>query len=423
MLVPGTILHHFNMEALDAKKYRNEVVNKTLELIRERKDDEVYDVSNFYFLSHPERINPFRVKDRRKAVIQRVKEALQKCYDKKKPMFRDDVGRSSYQERFFFSPSFRDIYVCGLEVECYMISSSGVKDQQRSYNVSRISHIQFKGEMADIMMDLHDRCKEEIQTRFRKVVGEVFEPAAYPPEHKKGICKWPCERMEEASYKRFSQFFDYKPDEKSKKVCFSHRQVIGYDIMPYIVRSDEDDEATVDNTTYVFDNMFINKGELLGLEIPVEDIKRTNFLDTVDRERCSAIISFKLSHVGVGDKGGMTIYLTMSNSKTYCALSYSDRNITSCSEYLENQALYDKGMQGIIKTRKGIDMDGQLQSKKREKEDCDEEEEEPRKQFRNDDSEEDGDDIKDQEDNDDDDEEEEQGQNYKMDQEKFLQLL
>ena len=424
------------MEALTAKKSRNELVNKTLELVRERKDDDdVYDVSNFYFLSHPEKINKNSLKLRRQIVTRTLKERLQELYDKEEEniFIAQMTSSKNHQDKFILNPYFKAIHVAGVEVNCSMVSSN-----ENKYNVSKVNRIQFKGEMANIMTEFQNRCKREIESTFKRTVNDIFQPAAYAKEHNEIACKWPCEQILQACAGKFSHLLDSMDSKERSKICFYNRQVIGQGIIPYIARPNETDDDQdqdegimncVNTSSFVFDNMFMdNKCDIMGIDQPVVNLTGTNFLDTEGRERCSALMSFNLSHVGITSNGGMTLYLNTGHTKMYCTMAHSDSDITSCSEYLENEALHDKDIQSIIKTRKGIDLcGGVLQPPKRTREeDCgdggDENNDEvsQSKKFKSEGQREEVQEVQEVEEEE---EEEEQQQGYKQTQEKFLKMI
>ena len=336
------------MEGLITKKSRNELVNKTLELVTERKHDDygVYDVSKFYFLSHPEKIKENRLKLRRRVVTRTLKEQLQEFYDKEgEPLFIAQMNLS-YEDRFILNPYLKAIHLAGVEVNCSMVSSN-----ENKYNVFKVDSIQFKGEMANIMTEFQTRCKREIESTFNRTVTDILQPATYVKKHNDIECKWWCD--ETLTRCLMADMFEdiFKCTRWEDRICFYNRQMIGQCMVPYIARPNETDDDQDQDEGFVFDNMFMdNKCDIMGIDQPCVNFAGTNFL--YGRERCSALMSFNLSYVGITSNGGMTLYLNIGDTKIYCTMADSDRDITSCSEYLETAALHDKAIQRIIKTRK-----------------------------------------------------------------------
>ena len=369
-------------------------------------------------------------------------------------------GGSSYEQiRYTFREELSNIYFKGVEVNCRLITQSK-KNDNTSYNLSRIGSIEFKGEIKVLINDLLERCQKELIEKHSTPVPAILLSAAYIREHLR-TCKWDCFGIQNycttKNINRYGHFFN-NSTEKDKTICFYTRQLIGQGFFPYVKSEDESENKTDDtyiknnnneevnnksdlkrknpisssqietnviengkkiriensekeietekgaeekdkkiiiedlnekkdevknnikntnynnnynknnnsdcedeneydllmcsNREYLFDNFFMSaSGELMGINKCEISYDESNFLDIVDRDACTAIISFYLHQIGV-TKSGLNLYLKI-DSPIYCTDVMRQNEIKNASDYLENLIYSKTEIQDIlIKTHK-----------------------------------------------------------------------
>ena len=212
----------------------------------------------------------------------------------------------------------------------------------------------FKGELKSIIDELLEKCKKELTETYRQKITEIKMAAMYIPEHNDNLCGWECVRLEKNIQKtpEYSSFFNLEENNNSnyntrnKPLCYYKRQLIGQEIIPFVDDDDADDDGnnngegnliSCKQNEHVFDNLFFMKNELCGIK--KHKIRFTpNFLNTVDRDECSALLGFTLDYVGV-TTDRMNLYLKplSGDNPIYCTNVSSSKDLPKASKYLEEE--------------------------------------------------------------------------------------
>ena len=283
-------------------KRTNDLANKIVEMWIDNDDDELK------LLDYPKNLKDYKNKTRRHFIEQNFNSKLGKLYKKNirilnlKPKM---MTSNSLQNKYNFTDEFKKIIIKGIEVNCRMIttnilssgSSSSLSSSSFSYNLTRIANITFKGNMHNIINNLLEKCKIELQKIYCESVNEIKSIAMYVPLHNDSLCCWPCSQIEANIKKRdkYKVFFKSSNnnnnnnnnndnnyysifDHSNKPLCYNTRQIIGQEIIPYVDNNDDDNDDNNNNDNdndnsddddndeeYVFDNLFY-KDELYGIK-------------------------------------------------------------------------------------------------------------------------------------------------------------
>ena len=335
----------------------------------EPKDDKKQYTSASYFMKH--RLDEFA--DRKVKTVRTIgEEEIMKILDEyntdKVRVVTNPVSKGSgKQTKYAFSEKYKMITFKGVEINCRMITTQASKafgGEEDKYNISRIGDIRFKSKtMQDIFTTIADRVREEVNLYNPNAIVKIHNCAIYARDHAYGNnCYINCPRISKTlkTMDTYKDYFSCNVDQTiENKACYSQRQVIGEQFIPYIDKSDKTDSMD----GLIFDNMYVNpNGNLYGeARNRLLDEKRErslNFFDTVSREPATAFLTFRLDYVGVAQQG-MTIYLAP-HSVIYCTTLSSSLAMDSASEFLNSYALRIKIIKKEVKKRKNIDMDDDI---------------------------------------------------------------
>ena len=327
----------------------------------EEKDDGIFKNFDLELQSYPKRNRAYKekflLKTRRNILSNTLEKCFAKLYASKNckilDMSKVPIAKSG-QIRYTFTKKFSDMVIKGVEVNCRMITTV-MNSANYSFNLSRIGNITFKGKFKKIFDELMINCKNEIE-KFDDQAYTIRSAAMYIRPHNENLCKWPCDEIEKfmknecnflnsdnSNENNDNQFFDNKTC-----ICFSSRQLIGQEIIPFIYDDDDNNEEEDNNEcndeddllptkhNFLLDNLFFdsNDGELCGIKR--EHVKyKPNFLNTVDSDDCTALISFTLQSVGK-NAGGLNLYLKpVKNFPIYCTNIDSVNKLPNAKQYLE----------------------------------------------------------------------------------------
>ena len=351
--------HHFVPKNVNPHRYVKCLGNIFVSLLPEN-----CDFDDFELRRYPTEVHFKRIKDRRLNTTAEMKKKMNSLYRRGTRILnrKFNSGSTSTSIRFDFTPEFARPMMNMIEVSCRIISLTEMNGFSFNYNLQRMGSIQFKGELQTVINDLLERCKTELnEVHFENVVG-MYPSAAYIPEHKVG-CPWECMKIHEHTKKTNHQFFtEYS---SNKPICFHKRQLLGQGLIPYVALDDKADEEKenedpiIDNNeedeTFIFDNMFEdNEGNLAGIRKKKIRYDELNFLNIVDRDAVTALMSCSLSHVGINAKT-ITLYLKCSNNQAiYCTNATSSSEIPNASKFVMDYCYENPKIQNYLVEKHNI---------------------------------------------------------------------
>ena len=372
-------------------KYK-ETITKIINILRKNDND---DTANLELYSYPKKCKvdykKYLLKKRRIQLSESLDRVLNELYDSNYRILEMSKSSSTtnVQVKYTFTKQFKDILIKGLEVNCRMITSDSFSSSSNttSYKLSRIGNITFKGRFKDIFDKLMTKCKEEIAYKYANDNQSlsIRSAAMYVPDHNDVSCYWPCQNIEDFMKNDSKNFFnsesinDYSgggggggfgggfSSSIERITCFSNRQIIGQEILPFIYdEEDDDDDDDNDNdddddddeddekddiipnkqNNFLFDNLFFkaNDDELLGIKREYINYK-PNFLSVVDTDDCTALISFTLHSIGQSSSG-LNLYLKpIKNCPIYCTNIESVKKLPNAKSYLEELVYKSRNVQ------------------------------------------------------------------------------
>ena len=338
----------FSPDMCPPQRHTKNLGNAVISLLKHRENLG----NDFELLSHPPQTNFETIETKRKNTNKRVATKFDKLYNKGIQILTPKPSSNlSHQIRYNFTEEFSKTNFNLIEVTCRLISQVETKD---SFNLARIGCITFKGKLKAIIDKLLEQCKQELNTKHNQNVIGSYLSATYIGEHKFGSCQWPCNKIQDIMKKKYEKYFSNHSSEKP--VCFKKRQIIGQYLVPYIGKTnnnniDDDDE----NETFIFDGMFVDgDGNLAGIKKDKIYYNDVYFLDIIDMDACTALMSFSLSHVGI-TSNHITIYL-QNNGKhgIYCTNAMCASDIPNASDYLEQQCYSNISLQKYLETNHKI---------------------------------------------------------------------
>ena len=375
-----------NQKSLNFMNHKNDLylaekISQLMKDISNDSDDDNYTIPKL--MNYPMEIKDNSVKKRRLGIIKYLKQELNNLYKKNERILIKKLNqKTSIQNKYAFTGKYRKILIKGLEVNCRMITTNMNQNASpssstiTSYNLSRIANIIFKGDFQNIIDELMEKCKEELQSKFSEDVNEIKSAAMYIPQHNESTCGWKhnmCFNIDKniKKLKSYKSFFNNSNNDISnnshdfffddfKPLCFYVRQLIGQELIPYVEDNNDDDDTHDDDNDecyisfkeneYIFDNLFFDKKELLGIK-KIEINHTPNFLDTVNREDCTALISFSLDYIGVTN-GRMNLYLkSLNDCPIYCTNVSSSNKLSNASNYLEEVLYNNKNVVEILEKK------------------------------------------------------------------------
>ena len=332
------------------------------------------------FSNYPSKIKDNTIKNRRLIMYEILENKLNTLYENESQimeMKKTQMTTKSMQNKYYFTQKFRDIVINGLEVNCRMITTNQGQTNQ-SYNLTRIGGITFKGKFKDLIEKLMEKCKTEITTKYGEKINEIKSAVMYMSYHSSAPfskCKWDCNAIERTIRKKpyYNNFFKNQAtnvtdigeknniyiNNESNSLCYYDRQILGQSLIPFVYDDNDDDDeessnniisSANDENTFIFDDMFMVQNTIAGISIyPIR--AEPNFFDTVDRNACTALISFSLFYIGVTN-GCMNLYLKCQPDRiTYCTNVSSVRDIPKVSNYLIQQMYSNPQIIDILENR------------------------------------------------------------------------
>ena len=358
-----------------------------------QKDSDVFELEKYpeKKLGKP----PTTLKLRREELVASVNKKFQELYNRDDTNILDikstpHAQKMSNQKKYTFTKEFRDTVFKSVEVNCRMITSnmnSSFSVNDNKYHTGRVGNISFKGPLKKTIDDVLLRCKTELEDRYKEKVGTINSTAAYVNDHKG--CPWQCEKMQKYILNKkaadYETFFANVNDQRSTvlpSVCFYTRQLLGQGFLPFIAGKDEDEDLLISmSDQFLLDNVCtLADGTMKGVYKNRVSFDHPNFLDTVDHEACTALISFTLSYIGV-TQGGMNLYIKIL-PPIYCTDVTRECDLPNASDYLEGLCYEKSALQDHLVANYGIKRgvfattsmnDGE--SEKQEEEEGEEEEE------------------------------------------------
>ena len=334
----------FHPTSVNRFRYTSYLANAVVALIPEPRGD----LTNVQLLSHPPDLNSRRIRDKRFKVTAQFKQKLEELYKKDTKILQRRpslVNSNNNQPKYDFTKEFKAPVLNFVEVTCRIITNDfGGK----GYNLSRIGTIMFKGEMREIISDLQERCRKELNEKHFETVVGAYPSAAYVREHKVICCPWRCGEIHDAVKDEYPEYF--KEYCHQHPICFHKRQLLGQGLVPYIARPEEEnDDDDNECEVFIFDNMFEDKsGDLAGIKKDAINYHDPNFLTIVDRDACTALMTVSLDYVGISGNN-LSIYFSCNNSKViYCTNSLRCNDIQSASDYLDQTCYTNKKLQNHL---------------------------------------------------------------------------
>ena len=354
-------------------------------LWKKNDDDDNNTTTKHKLSKFPLSLQPYIMKNRRLRIENELKEKLNNLYNEGHPileMKRSLYNLNSMQSKYAFTDEFSKTIIKGVEVNCRMVTTNLVNNQSgpgvginssssssfssSSYNLMRIGNITFKGNFKTVIDELMEKCKKELQEKFHHKITEIKSAAMYVPEHNGNLCGWDCVKLEKNIKKNseYSKFFNSlaateENDYRHKPLCYYKRQLIGQEIVPFADINDDDDENKDNNNNeelisckqneFIFDHLFFDKNELCGIK--KHPIRYTpNFLNTVDRDECSALLSFSLDYIGVtSDRMNLYLKPLPGDNPIYCTNVSSSNNFYTASKFLNEQLFTNINVVNILK--------------------------------------------------------------------------